>query len=396
MKVKMTKDRRNKASPWILRCCDGPDPVTGKNKWCQKSFKYKKDAEDFKTDLKVGISDSTCQDNHTMINLKEFCTDYSQSMKARLRPSSIYLYQQTIERLVKYFGAYRPLQDIKPRTADTFIAELERIDGKEGELSNWSKSRVLRNCRTIFETAVDWELIQKNPYKKVKAPQCTVLPWYYLKPSDYRKLLGIAPELRWKAFYALGYTAGLRFGELFNLIWNDVDFERGEVRVANRRGTTSMPEFFVKDYETRKLRLPNHTLEVLADLKASREIMDEDTPYVLLDEQRYKVVLKKWKKYRAIKRPWRNQDMANNTLRDLRKHVERTGIKPDAQLNIHTLRKSCIQNWANELPINVTKELAGHSSITTTQKFYLQVDEYHRAKAAQIVENLVSGTGVQG
>jgi len=87
--------------------------------------------------------------------------------------------------------------------------------------------------------------------------------------------------------------------------------------------------------------------------------------------------------------------MANNTLRDFQKQVERAGIKPDAQLTIHTLRKSCIQNWANELPINVTKELAGHSSITTTQKFYLQVDEYHRAKAAQIVENLVSGTGVQ-
>ena len=124
--------------------------------------------------------------------------------------------------------------------------------------------------------------------------------------------------------------------------------------------------------------------------------MDEDTPYVLLDERRYKVVLEKWKKYKAIKRPWRNQDMANNTLRDFQKQVERAGIKPDAQLTIHTLRKSCIQNWANELPINVTKELAGHSSITTTQKFYLQVDEYHRAKAAQIVENLVSGTGVQG
>jgi integrase len=41
------------------------------------------------------------------------------------------------------------------------------------------------------------------------------------------------------------------------------------------------------------------------------------------------------------------------------------------------------------LPINVTKELAGHSSIATTQKYYLQVDEYHRQKAAAVIDNLL-------
>ena len=243
---------------------------------------------------------------------------------------------------------------------------------------------------------MDWELIKKNPFKKVKAPKCTVRRWHYLSPDEYRRLFSVAPNLRWKAFYALGYTAGLRFGELFNLVWGDVDFEHGEVRIENRQGTATMPEFFVKDYEARRLRLPNHTLEVLADLKASREIMNEDTPYVLLDERRYKLVLEKWKKYKAVEHPWRNQDMVNNTLRNFKKHVERASIRPDSQLTVHTLRKSCVQNWANELPINVTKELAGHSSIATTQKFYLQVDEYHRAKAAEVVENLVSGSGAQG
>jgi site-specific recombinase XerD len=48
------------------------------------------------------------------------------------------------------------------------------------------------------------------------------------------------------------------------------------------------------------------------------------------------------------------------------------------------------------LTINVAMELAGHSSITTTQIFYLQVDEYHRPKAAEVVENLVSVNGVHG
>ena|GEM_PF-3683131 len=53
-------------------------------------------------------------------------------------------------------------------------------------------------------------------------------------------------------------------------------------------------------------------------------------------------------------------------------------------------RKRCIQNWVNELLIHVTKELAGHSSIVTTQKYYLKVDEYHRAKAAAVIDSLLS------
>jgi len=95
-------------------------------------------------------------------------------------------------------------------------------------------------------------------------------------------------------------------------------------------------------------------------------------------------------RYQKQKRPWKNQDMTNNTDREFKRHLRWAGIKSYGTLSLHTLRKSCIQNWANELPINVTKELAGHSSIATTQKYYLQVDEYHRAKAAAVIDSLPS------
>ncbi|MHC4192315.1 MAG: tyrosine-type recombinase/integrase [Planctomycetota bacterium] len=64
-------------------------------------------------------------------------------------------------------------------------------------------------------------------------------------------------------------------------------------------------------------------------------------------------------------------------------------------MSIHTLRKSCGQNWANHLPINVVKELMGHSSISTIQKFYNQVDDDHRAKTAAVVDLLVSGSDTE-
>ena len=59
------------------------------------------------------------------------------------------------------------------------------------------------------------------------------------------------------------------------------------------------------------------------------------------------------------------------------------------KLTIHTLRKSCGQNWADNLPMNVVKELMGHSNIATTQEFYTQVDSDHEAKAARVIQRLI-------
>lgn len=81
--------------------------------------------------------------------------------------------------------------------------------------------------------------------------------------------------------------------------------------------------------------------------------------------------------------------MINDTLRDFKIHCRRAGIKPVGSLTIHTLRKSCGQYWADYLPMNVVKELMGHSNITTTQEFYTQVDADYEAKAARVIQQLL-------
>ena len=68
---------------------------------------------------------------------------------------------------------------------------------------------------------------------------------------------------------------------------------------------------------------------------------------------------------------------------------KRAGIKPVGKLTIHTLRKSCGQNWADYLPMNVVKELMGHSKAETTLEFYNQVDKDHDKKAARVVQKLI-------
>jgi len=133
--------------------------------------------------------------------------------------------------------------------------------------------------------------------------------------------------------------------------------------------------------------LPKHTLDILAQLQTEAP---ERIPYVLLNEKRYRTVIAKWQRFQQKGRPWQNRDMANNVLRDFKRHLKWTGIKPNGTLFVHTLRKASGQNWANHLPPNITKELMGHASIAATMKFYSQVDKDHRKKAANVIDALVS------
>jgi len=85
--------------------------------------------------------------------------------------------------------------------------------------------------------------------------------------------------------------------------------------------------------------------------------------------------------------------MVNNVLREFKRHFKRAGIKPVGKLTVHTLRKSCGQNWADHLPMNVVKELMGHSKVETTLEFYNQVDAQHEEQAARVIQRLIENAG---
>jgi hypothetical protein len=81
----------------------------------------------------------------------------------------------------------------------------------------------------------------------------------------------------------------------------------------------------------------------------------------------------------------------------MRSHINKAGVKVTAKLTLHTLRKSFAQNYANGWTSSATlKALMGHSSITTTEQYYLlRSDENDRA-ATQRYESLLAGATCVG
>ena len=70
-----------------------------------------------------------------------------------------------------------------------------------------------------------------------------------------------------------------------------------------------------------------------------------------------------------------------NIWRDFGALARRAKVKAYSK-PLHSLRKSCITDWAENHPIHVVQQWAGHASIETTRKYYLQVDDEHYERAA--------------
>ena len=118
----------------------------------------------------------------------------------------------------------------------------------------------------------------------------------------------------------------------------------------------------------------------------------ENVPFVILDESRSATIQAKWRQCCDQGQDWLNRYWVNNTLCNFQRRVRQTGIDTGGmKVTLHDLRKSCIQNWANVLPMNVVKELAGHSSIETTARFYNKVTPEHIEAAKKLGENLLGG-----
>jgi integrase len=390
-KIGLYKDPR-KQRPWVVRWFGEYDPNTGKQRRYSKSFAVRRDAEDFQAQQLTEFKQGQQRDKPEEVTIGEFCKSWIECLKAR--PETVKLYKNTIRRILMYFGERTLLRQVTPLAADRFMAQIEPFNGKV-ELSTSARHRVLRHCRTMFKKAVDWELIRKNPFKSVSAPRIITKQWHYLRPDEYKRLLKAAPSLRRRAFYALCYTGAFRLGEALSVIWTDLDLDRRQIKIQRRPATATMPPFEIKDKDSRIIDLPEETIHILEDLATYYEGTETKSPYIVLDKEQWERAKAKWQSFQQQRKPWRNQNLLNNVLTNFKRHLKKAGIKPDKgrTLSVHCLRKSCIQNWANNINNpEVVRVLAGHSDLKTTMQYYCQVDKEQRAKAAAAIDHLLKQT----
>jgi integrase len=385
-RLSIVRDSRNKDSPWACRWYEPTDPESGKRRRRCRSFPTKQEARTFAAELRLERPAARVSGG---ITLARHCEDWLKIIKPNIRPATFECYQRTVNRLVGHFGEGHKLAEITPQSAESFLAHLVKvkIERAGNALSVAAREQHKRNCKVIFNKAVEWGKLADNPFGKLRGAKIAPRRWHRLEPAEFLDLVEAAQDLQTKCLYALLYTAGLRRSEALSLQWDNIDFENGRVIITSRPGTGEQPPFVVKDNEARSIPLPPYTLNLLTTWQAQAP---ERVPFVLLSKQRFENIKAIWRRLRKRGLPWLNRYWQNNTTRSFRAHVKRAGIVLVGVLTIHTLRKNAGQNWADRLPMNVVKEFMGHSDIATTQEFYSQVDKHHERIAADGIQTMLA------
>jgi len=203
----------------------------------------------------------------------------------------------------------------------------------------------------------------QNPFAKIKQRKITEKEIRYVNIQEYRALMKKAKSSWWQAFLSLAYGSGLRRNEILHLTWKDIDFENQLIKITAKKGNKNVLQWKPKNRKNRIVPMSEESAQLLANLQAQAK---EGFPYIFISPERLEIIM-----WRQRNGKWNERsEPINNVVREFNKIRCQAGV---AKCTLHDLRRSAITNWAKKLPIQVVQQLAGHSSITTTRKYYLAV-----------------------
>lgn len=252
-----------------------------------------------------------------------------------------------LRRLKPYFGSYG-LPKISPEMVEEYKSERLSTGIKK-----CSVNRELSCIRKVFNVAIAWGYTKTNPLKDVRfySEKENIRERVLSEDEEVRLLAASSPHLM--PILKVALNTGMRKGEIFKMRWENVDFEKREVRIPESKSGTER-------------RIPiNSALFALLHSLRSRDGNHESVfsnpetgkPYVDIK--------------RAFSGACRRASITNLRFHDLR----------------HSFASRLVSRGVD---IVIIKELMGHASIVTTQRYlHSQASEKLRA-----VETLASKPGI--
>lgn len=276
------------------------------------------------------------------ISVKKFIQEYDQHIKSNLRPRSYSRYRGALRQFEKFLPDHIvKLSQITPGILEDYKAarkETLAIDSVNTEI------KVLKN---MFRLARDYNYIRENPMAKIKrVPQLRNTHPRFFSREDASVILGMAEQPYKDIFTVLLYT-GMRRDELRFLEASDIDLKRNRIKIHRKPG-------FTPKTGEREIPIPKKILPILKRRMKHGVIFKNPAGDVYAPERFYK---------------------------ELRKILEKTGIRG----NIHTFRHTFISWLLMEgADLRSVQLLAGHSDITTTQR-YAHVSQAHIDKVIDFI-----------
>jgi len=186
-------------------------------------------------------------------SFSEFAKEYLEYAKAHKRPSSYRRDVTSLNQLLVVFGSSK-LTEITTRTVERFQIN------RSAKVSPATVNRDMETLKHMLKKAMDWGYLKMNPAQRVKPLKTPPSRIRFLSLEE-RELL-LAECSKNPMLWAIVFTAletGMRKGELADLTWKDINFERRSIRLMR-----------TKNNESRTVPISDRLLPVLERLYVER------------------------------------------------------------------------------------------------------------------------------
>jgi len=232
---------RKRGDNWLVTVEIGKDPATGRRRRNYVTVSSKREAEAEEAKLRHEAAMGLDLEP-TRLTLAEYLVQWLDAVRGNVAPSTYVRYEGMMRRqVIPYIGGIA-LSKLRPLHIQQLYARLRKGGRADGEpLSPRSLLHVHRVLSEALKQATLWQLAPRNVCDAVEAPKARRTDIKTIGPGEVRELIeaALAEDSPYGDCAVLALHTGLRLGELLGLRWEDVDLERGHVRV--RRSLQHLP-----------------------------------------------------------------------------------------------------------------------------------------------------------
>jgi integrase len=290
------------------------------------------------------------------------------------KPTTVSSYRMLVRRYIEpKIGAIR----LDKLTAEQVQAMLNalRVEG----LSPRTVQYVRSTFRAALEQAIKWGYIARNVAAATEPPRGVTPKMKALNQQQAQLLLDAAKGHRLEALYRVALSYGLRRGEVLGLLWEDVDLNKGVMRITGQVQTIDNKTIRTESPKTegsiRELPLPGILIEVLQDHQKLQEL-ERSTVGV------------EWHEHGLVFPSNRGTPIVPRNLLRHFKRLLRVANLPETT-RFHDLRHSAASIMlAQGVPLKTVSDILGHSDIRTTANTNGHTDDTQKRAAANTIAGL--------
>ena len=368
--------RKRKDGRWEGRYTAGHDPETGKAIYRNVLGKTQSEA---RSKLKAAIEEAKHIDpvkskKYTVGKwMDEWFENYA---KVKVRPSSHQTYRGYIDNHIKPNIGKIPLEKLTSLELQKLYKKLltsGRIDRVESKKKAKSLSpKTVRNIHQIIASAMklakEQRLIVADPTEGCALPKLEHREMKTLPVEQLTSFLREAKESGVFEMYYIELATGLRRGELLGLKWEDIDLEKGILRVKRQ----------VARINGEVVEAPLKTKNAYRTLPLAKDTI------AVLKEQKKKVGSSHW----VFPSPTGGPISPDSVLHMLHRVLKRAGLP---RVRFHDLRHTfATLALQNGVDIKTVSGMLGHYSAGFTLDTYAHVTTAAQKEAAKTMEKVLT------